>query len=184
MTELVRSRYVKTGLPYLGIPLIIAALLVFRGEQPQQLILLQYIMIITFGYIAAVGDIKTKTISNFLVLSMLVSWVVITTPTLFFDPSTAIPVLIDSALGFAVTGVLFLIVYFVSRKGLGGGDVKFMSAAGLYLGLSNALTATLIGTIFAALTGLILIALKRINRKDSIPLVPFLYLGILIAVFI
>jgi len=41
----------------------------------------------------------------------------------------------------------------------------------------------LYGTILAALTGLILILLKKLGRKDAMPLAPFIYAGILITVF-
>jgi prepilin signal peptidase PulO-like enzyme (type II secretory pathway) len=67
---------------------------------------------------------------------------------------------------------------------LGGGDVKFMSVAGLYLGFSGTIPVILFGTVIAALTGLVLILLKKINRKDSIPLAPFLFIGIIITVFL
>ena len=59
---------------------------------------------------------------------------------------------------------------------LGGGDVKFVAAAGLFLGFARIIPATLYGTILAALTGLALIALKKIGRKDKMPLAPFLYI--------
>ena len=42
----------------------------------------------------------------------------------------------------------------------------------------------LFGTILAALAGLTLIVLKKISRKDKIPLAQFLYVGILITVFL
>ena len=72
----------------------------------------------------------------------------------------------------------------VSRKGLGGGDVKLMAVSGLYLGAGSVLPAMLYGSVLAAVTAGVLIALKKIGRKDAIPLVPFLYAGMLITVFI
>jgi len=105
------------------------------------------------------------------------------TPKLVVDTEIAVELLLNALLGFAVGGGLFLIVYFISRKGLGGGDVKFMAAAGLYIGFSGTMTAMLCGTILAALTGLTLILAKKIGRKDQMPLAPFIYIGILIAVF-
>jgi Flp pilus assembly protein protease CpaA len=147
-------------------------------------ILLWSALIVIFGYVAAILDLKTKRIPNGLILTIIAAWIITMTPKLFMDTGNAVTLLADSALGAAICGGLFLLVYLISRKGLGGGDVKFMTVAGLFLGLGGAIPAMLYGTILAALTGLALILLKKIGRKDTIPLAPFLYTGILIAVFL
>ena len=180
----VRQRNPVSALPFVGIPMIGAALIILRAGRMDTFIMLRYELLIIFGYIAAVFDIRVKKIPNSLILAMLAAWVLIMAPKLFFDTYTAVALLADSALGLAVGGGMFLLVYLISRKGLGGGDVKLMAAAGLYLGLGGVLPAMLYGTVSAALTGLMLILLKKIGRKDSIPLAPFLYAGILITVFL
>ena len=78
--------------------------------------------------------------------------------------------------------MLFLAVYLVSRKGLGGGDVKFMAASGLYLGV-DVLPAMFYGSVLSAAAGLGLLLAKKIGRRDAIPLAPFLFAGILIVLF-
>ena len=170
-------------LPYLGMPVIGAVFLIVRSWYLEPHSILQYGLLIMFGFIAAILDLKSKRIPNGLILAMLVSWVLIMTPRLFYDTDTAVVLLADSALGFVIGGGMFLLVYLISRKGLGGGDVKFMAAAGLYLGFGGVLPAMLFGTVFAALVGFALILLKKMGRKDSIPLAPFLYAGMLITVF-
>ena len=77
-----------------------------------------------------------------------------------------------------------LLVYLLSRKGLGGGDVKFLAAAGLYLTVGPGLTAVILGTLLSALTALVLMALRKLSVKDAIPLIPFLYVGILVVLFL
>ncbi|MCL2162888.1 MAG: prepilin peptidase [Oscillospiraceae bacterium] len=171
-------------LPYTGIPFIVAALiLVHAGRVDDMFILLWCALIIVFGYVAAVSDIKVRKIPNNLILVMLSAWVLTMAPKLVIDTENALVLLLDAVLGFAVGGGLFLLIYLVSRKGLGGGDVKFMAAAGLFIGFSGTLAAMLYGTILAALTGLTLLLLKKIGRKDQMPLAPFIYVGILIIVF-
>ena len=172
----------KSKLPFVVLPVIMAAVYFLQVGQIDSFALLKYEIIAVFGYIAAVGDIKTKHIPNTLILAMLVVWVCVTAFHLLFDIQSAIPMLISSLSGFAVSGAMFLIVYLLSRKGLGGGDVKFMAVAGLYLGVGGTLTATFIGTTLAALVGLALVILKKIGRKDAFPLAPFLYAGILVAI--
>ena len=179
-----RGEKLKSALPYAGLPVVGGALLFVHIGRLDSFSLLRLALIVIFGYIAAVRDAYSKRIANGLVIAMLAAWATIMTPILFLDTNAAIDHLADSALGFVISGGLFLVVYLISRKGLGGGDVKFMAAAGLYLGFESALSAMLYGTILAAVTGLALILFKKIGRKDTIPLAPFLYSGILLTVFL
>ena len=169
-------------LPYIGIPIICIATLIITGRRVDTNTLLQYEMLIIFGYFAALYDIKEKRVPNSLVLVMLAAWIIIIIPRLFIQTSATIALLFDASLGLVIGGGMFLLVYLISRKGLGGGDVKFMAASGLYLGLYRVLPAMLYGTVLAALTGIVLIAMKKITRKDTIPLAPFIYAGILIVI--
>ena len=170
-------------LPYAGIPALEIALLIACSGRLEAFFLLQRAALTAFGYAAAVSDVKSKTIPNGLVLAMLAGWVITAVPRLFADTGSAIPIFTGALAGFALGGGLFLLAYLISRKGLGGGDVKFMAAAGLYLGFDGVLPAMLCGTVLAGIAGLALILLKKIGRKDAIPLAPFLYAGILMTVF-
>lgn len=185
--ETVRARsateWLKQLLPFAGLPFICAALLLIGAGGSDAFILLRIELITIIGFLVAVEDIKTRTIPNRYLLILLVSWIVIMTPKLFIDTNTAVKMLLDSVLGFAAGGGLFLLVYVVSKKGLGGGDVKFMAVAGIYLGLGGTVVSMLYGSILAMITALVLIGLKKIKRDDAIPLAPFLYIGILITVF-
>jgi len=143
--------------------------------------ILNSILIIILSYIAMICDITGKKIPNNLVLIMIAVWMLLITGSMFFDLNRTLTTMADSISGMFIGGGLFLLVYLISRKGLGGGDVKFMAAAGLYLGFSGTVPAILYGTVLAALTGLAMIILKKIDRKDTMPLVPFLFIGIIIA---
>ena len=170
-------------LPYIVLPVIVTALLLTRVGNTDAFILLRYELLVVAGYIAAVLDLKTRRIPNKLLSALLVLLMLIMALKVLFDTDIAINMLLDCVLGCAAGGGLFLLVFLISRKGLGGGDVKFMAAAGAYLGFGGILPAILLGSVLAALTGGALILLKKIGRKDVIPLVPFLYIGILITVF-
>lgn len=174
----------KPYLPYLGIVPAVCVLLMLKvGELNVYTILLRSLLLI-FGYIASWSDFKEKRVSNKLVWLMLVVWLILLTPQLFYHTEMALAAALNGVLGFVTAGLLFLLVYLVSRKGLGGGDVKLMAVSGLYLGINGVFPTILWGAILASITGLILIAAKKIGRRDTIPLVPFIYIGMLLTVYI
>lgn len=174
----------KQWVPYLGIPVLAALLFVLRRNVELPINLLLYEVLLVFGYVAAVGDLREMRISNRLVGAMLCAWIVVMVPQLFLQTEVAIATSISSLIGAAMSGILLLVVYIVSRKGLGGGDVKFMAVSGLYLGADGVLPSMLYGAVLSALVGLGLILLKKIGMRDAIPLAPFLFAGMLIVMFI
>jgi prepilin signal peptidase PulO-like enzyme (type II secretory pathway) len=60
---------------------------------------------------------------------------------------------------------------------MGGGDVKLMAAAGLYLGWKLILFSLFAGSVTGAAAGMILIVKKRAGLKSEIPFGPFLAFG-------
>ena len=171
-------------LPYLIAPVLILLLWITKREQTVPSVLLLQAVLLAFGAAASLWDLREKRIPNRLILYMLGAGVLIVVPQLFFQTEQALALLASGLIGALLGGILFLTVYMVSRKGLGGGDVKLMAVSGLYLGAGSVLPAMLYGSVLAAVTAGVLIALKKIGRKDAIPLVPFLYAGMLITVFI
>ncbi|MGI6562887.1 MAG: prepilin peptidase [Clostridia bacterium] len=87
----------------------------------------------------------------------------------------------ESLIGFFAVSIPMLLIAMVSKGGMGGGDIKLMAAAGLFLGWKNVLTAFFIACLIAGVLGMILILLKKRERKDKIPFGPFLAIGILIS---
>ena len=169
----------KRLLPYIGIPVL--GLGLWFQEQDMTLKLLQETLML-FGYLAAVKDLREKRVPNALTGAMLAAWVLIMAPQLFYRTEFALWLMLGDVIGAVLAGIVFLIVYLVSRKGLGGGDVKLMTAAGLYLG-ADVLPAMLYGSVLAAAAGGCLLLTKKIGRRDTSPLVPFLYAGMLLAMF-
>lgn len=80
---------------------------------------------------------------------------------------------------FAVSG-LFLVIYLVSKgRGIGGGDVKLMAAAGLLTGWKNILLALMIGSVAGSVIHLTLMKLKGKDRVLAFG--PYLAFGIFVA---
>ncbi|MDF2634690.1 MAG: Prepilin peptidase [Pelosinus sp.] len=85
--------------------------------------------------------------------------------------------LIASILG----GGLLLFIAIVSRGGMGGGDIKFAAALGIWLGWKFLLLTLLLSFVFGGVGGLSLLLFKLKSRKDFIPFGPFIALGALLS---
>lgn len=78
-------------------------------------------------------------------------------------------------------GGTMLIIALISRGGMGGGDIKFVAALGLWLGLKLTLLTLFLSFVLGGLGGAIVLLLKLKNRKDLIPFGPFIALGAFIS---
>ena len=63
----------------------------------------------------------------------------------------------------------------------GGGDIKLMAAAGLFLGWQNTLLAMFFGILGGGVYGMYLLAAKKADKKDHFAFGPFLCVGIVLA---
>lgn len=89
----------------------------------------------------------------------------------------------DSLFGFLLGGGLFFFLAVVSKGGMGGGDIKYIAAAGALLGWQNVLLIIFVGAFLGSVIGGILMIAKISNRKSQIPFGPFLAIGTCIAIF-
>jgi len=91
---------------------------------------------------------------------------------------------IDSAvIGAFVAGFIFIIIFKISRGGMGGGDVKFAFVLGLWLGADKIIAAIFLSSIFGAIAAIIIYAIKR-DSKIKMPFAPAMSLGAATAFFI
>jgi leader peptidase (prepilin peptidase)/N-methyltransferase len=106
----------------------------------------------------------------------------------FFFPSLGAPVWFDALLG-AIAGAapLFAIdrlcLLFLGKPGFGFGDIKFMAAAGLFLGWQLSLTALFFAVIIGGLLAGVLILTRRIKSGSYVAFGPFLCAGILLSLW-
>jgi len=86
------------------------------------------------------------------------------------------------ALGFFCVSVFLLLLYWLTKgKGIGGGDIKLMAAAGLFLGWRLVIVAFLFGCLYACVIHITRMKLK--NTGSVLALGPYLSAGILTAVW-
>ena len=178
MSELKSPKY------WIALPVILLLYVFLKASGQHTTMLMLRLIMLAVGYTAALTDLREKRVPNKLVLGLAAAWLLVLAPLALTDPQAAMTIGIRGLLGAVAAAVVMLFVYVVSRRGLGGGDVKLMCVMGLYLGIDGTLTALLYGSVMAALTSLVLVLMKKLTAKDAIPLVPFLYAGMVIAEYI
>lgn len=87
----------------------------------------------------------------------------------------------DAIYGMLIAGGLMLAIYFLSRGGMGEGDVKLSLVLGFWLGWKAALVCLLLAFVMGGIIGTVLLATGIKSRKDPIPFGPYLCLGAYLA---
>ena len=120
-------------------------------------------------------DYKTQIIPDGLVGVIAVSG---TLYNLLYVPHGVMDMLPGVAVGFAV----MLLIFVISRGGMGGGDVKLSTAVGLWLGVEGTLLFLLLAFIMGGIISLLLLLSGVKSKGDAIPFGPFLCLAAFITV--
>ncbi|MDP2642263.1 MAG: prepilin peptidase [Candidatus Peregrinibacteria bacterium] len=91
---------------------------------------------------------------------------------------------LNMAIGGISISLFFALQFLLSRgKWIGGGDLRLGFLMGVLLGWEKGLVALIIAYMVGALLSLILLGMKKLDRKSQIPFGPFLVTGTLIAFF-
>jgi len=94
--------------------------------------------------------------------------------------------LITAGWGWLVAGGTFFALWFIYPKGMGYGDVRLAGVLGIalgYLGWAELLTGVYAGFLIGGVGGLLLSALRIVDRK-AYPFGPFMLVGALVGVMV
>ena len=96
---------------------------------------------------------------------------------------------INAIEGMLVGGVTFFVITLIGglvagKEAMGYGDVKFMSALGLYFGFASMVSIIFMSFLIGAILSIILIILKRKKTNEYIPFGPFIVISCYIAIFV
>lgn len=88
----------------------------------------------------------------------------------------------EAAMGICI-GIVLLLLSILTKDGIGFGDGLITVVTGCYLGGEDNLLLVGGGFFLAAIFGVSVLIIKKVNRKEELPFVPFLllsYIGILL----
>jgi leader peptidase (prepilin peptidase)/N-methyltransferase len=177
---LLRGRCRHCGKPisphYLGVELLTGALYLICWWRLPRLEALVPALVLTGVLVAsAFIDAEHSIIPNGIVLFGAVAGAVCAV-------TTGRPAARDALLGALAGGAPLMAIDVVSRMilrkdGMGGGDVKLMAMAGLFLGWKAVLLALVLAVAAGGLAGAVLLALRVMKKGDYFPFGPFLAAG-------
>lgn len=81
-----------------------------------------------------------------------------------------------------IPGMVFFLLSFCSREKVGYGDGWTLLMIGLFLGAYRCFLILFIGLLAESMVVMVLLMLRKIHRNKEIPFVPFLLLGMGVAV--
>jgi leader peptidase (prepilin peptidase)/N-methyltransferase len=177
-----------TGLFFAGVTVWLlgpAAPLALSGSPAATLIALAgFLYLAALTVALALIDLDTHTLPNKIVLpAYIVGGVILLTASALSGDWGA---LFRAAIGMAAMFVAYLIMALAYPGGMGLGDVKLAGVLGLYLAwigwgalLIGAFAAFVLGGLFS----IVLLALRKVNRKSGIPFGPWMLGGAWVGVF-
>ena len=143
-------------------------------------ILFAYELMIPIAYV----DYKKMIIPNKLLLVGLVGYIGFTLFEILYRGISY-----DFVLKYGFYGMLlgmgtFLLSYVFSKGSVGMGDIKLFGVLGLFFGWQGIFNIILFAIIGVVVYGCILLVRKKINKKSAMPMGPFAYIGVAIAIML
>lgn len=154
-----------------------------NDQTDHRLLILYYFGMLMLS-VLTVTDIKEKRIPNKVLLVMLGVWTVYIIINMIFDLSSALKLAAMSLSGLVFNGFVFVAGYYLTKKKLGGGDVKLAAVLGLFFTVERSFGILLYGLVLCCLFSVIMLITKKMRSDMQVPLCPFLYLGAIIMLMI
>ncbi len=90
---------------------------------------------------------------------------------------------VEGLLGGAIACVVLLLLYALSKGGVGLADVLVFSAVGLLLGIEGTLSALFAAALLCGIFGVGLMCFNKKNINKAIPFIPFVLAGTIVSIF-
>lgn len=143
------------------------------GLNPELIIAL---LLVSMLMVILVADINYMLIPNKVLLFFLPLFMIMR----FFQP---LDPWWSPVAGALIGFVIIAIVIFVSRGGMGGGDMKLFGVIGIVLGMQKVLLVFFLSCMIGAIIGMSLLLFKVIDRRQPVPFGPYIVLAALITYF-
>ena len=133
--------------------------------------------IITAVFLVLLAACASSDINKGIVPDLLCVFIAILAVVKLLTDSISLQSIINHLCGAFVLSVPMLAVALLIKSGFGGGDIKMMAAAGLFLGLDKTIISGFIAFFIAGIYGVYLLLTKKGSAKGKVKLAPYLALG-------
>ena len=141
-------------------------------------------LLLVFMTVLAVVDKAELRVPNSILKIMLILWVAVIAIYIILEVQNGLLLFMESLAGAIFAGIIFLLCYIITHKQIGGGDVKLSFLMGLYLTGGRVMGAIFYGIGCCCVFSIVQLCRKKLGMHDGIPLIPFLYIGVLITFLI
>lgn len=142
--------------------------------------LYKYIILISLVFLSALIDAKKQIIPNLIVLVLLVVVILFDLYQVVLNIDNAMVFSLSFLLGGCIAFIIFFISMLISRGGIGAGDVKLLTVIGLSVGIATILDILFYILLSCFIFSIVMLILRKVKLKDSIPMAPFIYIGLVI----
>lgn len=141
----------------------------------------RYLFLLAVMFFIAWIDQHNRKIPNRLLLWTLTVRVILLAAEWILYPGIGLVLFISALTGLVLGGGLFLLAHFLSRGGVGMGDVKLFVVIGAYVGGGSIMAVVFLTAVVSAVYSLVMLARKKIKLKEEIPFAPFALVGLAVA---
>lgn len=143
--------------------------------------ILRYLLLYAALFFLAWIDHKQKRIPNKILSRLLVLRAILLVAEGAMFPRMALVIVLSSVLGMLLGGGMFLLARFLSKGGVGMGDVKLFAVIGSYVGSGSIMAVTFLTIVISAAYSIVMLAVEKVRWKEEIPFAPFIWIGTMLA---
>lgn len=155
----------------------------YRADKFSNVMFLLLYMVLVFMTVFCITDLWEKVVPNRILLIMLLVGFCIIAFFAIRETDTVVYLLPGMFLGLLFCVITFGVTYIVSKGSLGSGDVKLSILLGIFLTSEYVVGTIFYGCVISALFSIVQLIRKKVTRKDELPFVPFMYIGLIITYF-
>lgn len=141
----------------------------------------RYLLLYAALFFLAWIDHKQKRIPNKILSRLLVLRAILLVAEGAMFPRMALVIALSSVLGMLLGGGMFLLARFLSKGGVGMGDVKLFAVIGSYVGSGSIMAVTFLTIVISAAYSIVMLAVEKVRWKEEIPFAPFIWIGTMLA---
>lgn len=129
-------------------------------------------------------DYKTKKIPNKLLILGLISRIVLYIIEVFVGEGNMLNIFLSDIKGALVGGLIFLMGSLFVKNGVGMGDIKMFALIGIFYGYGGTVSTIVYSLFLCFIMALFLLITRKKAIKDTVPLAPFAFIGLILTLIL